>query len=122
MPLESIRGRKVLAVAGIGDPTAFQRQLEAAGATVRTAFFGDHHSYSEADVAAMASTAGADELIVCTLKDYVKLARHWPRVSPSLWYVSQRVAPESGESAITSALDSVLRARHSDLYRPASPV
>jgi tetraacyldisaccharide 4'-kinase len=122
MPLESIRGRKLLAVAGIGDPTAFRRQLEAAGATLRTAFFGDHHRYSRADVAAMASTARADELIVCTLKDYVKLARHWPRASPSLWYVSQRVAPESGESAITSALDSVLRARHSDLYRPASPV
>lgn len=122
MPLESIRGRKLLAVAGIGDPTAFRRQLEAAGATVRTAFFGDHHRYSQADVAAMASTVRADELIVCTLKDYVKLARNWPRVSPSLWYVSQRVAPESAENAITSALDSVLRARHSDLYRPASPV
>ncbi|MGI8843498.1 MAG: tetraacyldisaccharide 4'-kinase, partial [Gemmatimonadaceae bacterium] len=122
MPLESIRGRKLLAVAGIGDPTSFRRQLEAAGATVRTAFFGDHHRYSPADVAMMASTARADELTVCTLKDYVKLARHWPRVSPFLWYVSQRVAPESGESAITSALDSVLRARHSDLYRPASPV
>lgn len=122
MPLESIRGRKLLAVAGIGDPTSFRRQLEAAGATVRTAFFGDHHRYSPADVAMMASTARADELTVCTLKDYVKLERHWPRASPFLWYVSQRVAPESGESAITSALDSVLRARHSDLYRPASPV
>ncbi len=122
MPLESIRGRKLLAVAGIGDPTAFRRQLEGGGATVHTAFFGDHHRYSQADIAAVASSSRADELVVCTLKDYVKLARHWPRASPPLWYVSQRVAPESGESAITSALDSVLRARNSDLYRPASPV
>lgn len=111
MTLDSIHGRRVLAIAGIGDPAAFRRQLEAVGATVRTAFFGDHHRYTPADVAAVASMARADELVVCTLKDYVKLAPHWPRVPPSLWYVSQRVAPESGESAITFALDSVLRAR-----------
>lgn len=109
--LEALDGRSVRAVAAIGDPRSFQRQLERAGAVVRPAFFADHHRFSPKDVRRLATELRPDEWPVCTLKDYVKLAPLWPRQATSLWYVSQRVAPEAGEVDITAALDSVLRAR-----------
>lgn len=109
--LEALDGRNVRAVAAIGDPRAFQSQLERVGAVVRPAFFADHHRFSSEDARRLASELRPDEWPVCTLKDYVKLAALWPRQASSLWYVSQRVAPEAGEAAITAALDSVLRAR-----------
>jgi tetraacyldisaccharide 4'-kinase len=110
-PLGALEGRRVLAVAALGDPSAFGRQLEDAGAIVRTAFYPDHHRCSLEDARALSAGLEQDEWAVCTLKDHVKLAPLWPRATSSLWYVSQRVVPEFGESAIDEALDSVLRAR-----------
>jgi tetraacyldisaccharide 4'-kinase len=45
MPLASLRGRAVHAVAGIGDPARFFRQLRAAGLAVTEHPFPDHHLY-----------------------------------------------------------------------------
>ena len=111
LPISSLDGRRLLAIAAVGDPGSFTRQLTQAGATVRMASFGDHHRFSASEVRALASGLAPDELPVCTLKDYVKLAEMWPRAASALWYVSQRVAPESGQSAIDEALEMVLRAR-----------
>jgi tetraacyldisaccharide 4'-kinase len=111
VPVSVLEGRRVLAIAAIGDSEAFSRQLEAAGAMVRTAFFSDHHRFTADDARRLASGIVEGEWPVCTLKDYVKLAPLWPAAASAFWYVSQRVAPESGESAIEQALDSVLRAR-----------
>jgi tetraacyldisaccharide 4'-kinase len=113
IPAEDLLGRRVLAVSAIGDPQAFRRQLEARGAVVRTAEFSDHHRFTTAEADRLAHDAAADEIVVCTLKDYVKLAPSWPRAAKTLWYVSQRVVPESGMSAIDDALDTVLTARNS---------
>ena len=110
-PLAELDGTRVLAIAAVGDPLPFRRQLEALGAIVRTAFFPDHHRFSMNDARRLASGATRGERAICTLKDYVKLAPLWPRAVSSLWYVSQRVVPEFGEAAIDHALDSVLRAR-----------
>lgn len=109
--LAELDGRRVLAIAAVGDPLPFRRQLEAMGAIVLTAFFPDHHRFTAHDVRLLSGEATADVRAVCTLKDYVKLAPLWPRAASPLWYVSQRVVPEFGEAAIDSALDSVLRAR-----------
>ncbi|HTL28146.1 MAG TPA: tetraacyldisaccharide 4'-kinase [Tepidisphaeraceae bacterium] len=71
----SIRGKKVFAFCGIGNPSVFFRQLAQSGAEVvdrRT--FADHHPYSAADIAALqnaAGSAGAD-LLVTTQKDLVR--------------------------------------------------
>jgi tetraacyldisaccharide 4'-kinase len=111
IPLQTIAGRRVLAISAVGDPGSFERQLESAGARVRAARFPDHHRFTAGDAVTLADGLAPDELPVCTLKDHVKLAPLWPRAAPALWYVSQRVAPESGESAIDRALDAVLRAR-----------
>jgi tetraacyldisaccharide 4'-kinase len=111
MPLEALAGARALAIVGVGDPSPFLRQLAATGATVRAAVFPDHHAYTQTEVARLASMIAAGELTVCTLKDAVKLAPHWPREAPTLWYVSQSVIVEEGRDTLDALLSRVLAAR-----------
>lgn len=110
MPLGHLRGREVLAVAAIGEPDAFRRQLEAAGARVRLATFRDHHAFTAADVAELAAGVPRSGLAVCTLKDAVKLDALWPGSSP-LWYVSQQLVVDEGAEHLDQLLERVLDAR-----------
>jgi tetraacyldisaccharide 4'-kinase len=111
MPLEALANARALAIVGIGDPSAFLRQLAATEATVRAAVFPDHHEYTHAEAARLASMMAAGEIAVCTLKDAVKLAPHWPREAPPLWYVSQSVVVEEEGDALDALLTRVLAAR-----------
>jgi tetraacyldisaccharide 4'-kinase len=111
MPLEALAGARTLAIVAIGDPSAFLRQLAATGATVRAAVFPDHHSYTHAEVARLVAAMAAGEIAVCTLKDAVKLAAHWPREAPPLWYVSQGVVVEDGHDALDAVVARVLAVR-----------
>jgi tetraacyldisaccharide 4'-kinase len=111
MPLEALAGARTLAIVGIGDPSAFLRQLAATDATVRAAVFPDHHAFTHAEVARLASMMAAGEIAVSTLKDAVKLAPHWPREAPPLWYVSQSVMVEEGRDALDALLARVLALR-----------
>jgi tetraacyldisaccharide-1-P 4'-kinase len=73
-PLAWLRGRRVVAVAGIAGPQRFVAALEALGASVVTLHaFPDHHPYDERDVARLLTSAGTDALVT-TEKDLVKLA------------------------------------------------
>jgi tetraacyldisaccharide 4'-kinase len=76
LPLDALRGRRVAAFCGIGNPAALRLALEGLGAElVDFRPYPDHHAYSADDAAALASratTARAD-LIVTTLKDLVKV-------------------------------------------------
>ncbi|HTR78587.1 MAG TPA: tetraacyldisaccharide 4'-kinase, partial [Gemmatimonadaceae bacterium] len=112
LPIGAIAGRRVHLVAAIGDPRALARQLEAAGAIVQADFFRDHHPFSDSELTAIRRRIASDSLVVCTLKDAVKMGNRWPREAPPLWYVSQRVIVERGGSAIEHGLDDLLRARH----------
>jgi len=109
--LAALRGQSVLAIAGIGAPRAFARQLEEAGAAVELVSFPDHHAFTASDVSAVLRRAPHNTIVVCTLKDAVKLERLWPRASTPLWYVSQRIALEAGQFAYESAILQVLAAR-----------
>jgi len=74
----ALKGERVLAVSGIGNPESFRRLLGAAGAiVVDHCVFEDHHAYSEDDLGRIrrsAEKAGVDR-IVTTEKDAVKLAQ-----------------------------------------------
>ncbi|WEX08421.1 tetraacyldisaccharide 4'-kinase [Chelativorans sp. AA-79] len=74
-----MRGKRVLAFAGIGNPQKFYATLQEAGAeVVATRSFPDHHPFSEEEVGELASRASADGLtMVTTEKDLVRL-RHAP--------------------------------------------
>lgn len=112
MPLQAISGRRLHAIAAIGNPTAFVRQLELAGASsVATSIFPDHYDFSVNDITRLALETGNVDLVVCTLKDAVKLAPHWPPEAPRLWYVSQTVNVEQGADTLDLLLGGLLDAR-----------
>jgi tetraacyldisaccharide 4'-kinase len=72
-----VTNRKVFAFCGIGNPAAFDRQLDASGFTrVGSHWFGDHHAYTVGDLTMLrdkARQSGAG-LLVTTEKDWVKLS------------------------------------------------
>jgi tetraacyldisaccharide 4'-kinase len=76
LPLEHIRGRRVLSFCGIGNPAAFERQILQAGANVVAAHrFGDHHPYTADDLNMLDALARQKnaEMMLTTGKDWVKL-------------------------------------------------
>jgi tetraacyldisaccharide 4'-kinase len=112
-PLRAIARTSVFAIAAIADPHAFVRQLIGVGAHVEAALFADHHAFTPAEVLRLAVAATGRDAVVCTLKDAVKLAPHWPRQAPPLWYVSQHVVIERGADALDARLEALLAARPS---------
>jgi tetraacyldisaccharide 4'-kinase len=72
----ALRGRRVLAFAGIGDPQKFFATLAEAGIGVaERASFPDHHRYTGSDARALLARADADNLMLLTTeKDFVRLS------------------------------------------------
>ena len=108
--LDSLRGTPVLAIAAIGEPSSFVRQLEALGARTTLRAFRDHHDFTDAEIRHLSMLAPADGMTVCTLKDAVKLAGRWPGPS-RLWYLSQQLVVERGGDHMDVLLERVLDAR-----------
>ena len=75
---QALRGRKVVAFAGIGRPEKFFETLRQIGAhVVETHSFADHHPYGVAEIAALAEQAQAAQAqLVTTAKDFVRLPEH----------------------------------------------
>lgn len=103
-PIEILKGRKVLAISAIGDPSAFNHQLSLLGAEVTPVAFADHHPFSAEDVGLIADRSNDYDIIVCTLKDAVKLQGFWPAGGRSLWYVSQSLDVEKGAANLDNLL------------------
>ena len=62
-------GKKLHALAGIGDPRRFFRTLEGLGLTFEAHPFADHHAYTAEDLA-----FAKDSILLMTEKDAVKCA------------------------------------------------
>lgn len=107
-------GRRILAVCGIGDPVAFNEQLVALGLNATTLVFADHQAYDERLVARIAARAAGFDVVLCTLKDAVKLGPKWSGSAVPLWYLSQSVVPRDGAGALDALVQSVLDARRND--------
>ncbi|HZR86979.1 MAG TPA: tetraacyldisaccharide 4'-kinase [Bradyrhizobium sp.] len=71
-----LKGKRVLAFAGIGDPGRFFRTLQASGIeVVQHKEFADHHRFSAEEIAALVADAKREGLIpVTTEKDLVRLS------------------------------------------------
>jgi tetraacyldisaccharide 4'-kinase len=93
-PLKAFAGRKVHAVAGIGDPPRFFRHLEQAGVEVVPHPFPDHHPFTPEDIDE-ATASHPDLPVLLTEKDAVKL-RSAPR--PNWWVlpVTAKLEPAFG--------------------------
>jgi len=98
---EALRGKRVLAFAGIGRPEKFFDSLHACGAVVEATYsFPDHHRYKAAELAALRREAEARRLqAVTTEKDFVRIGgaqgrEAWPDVM--VLPVQLRIENEAG--------------------------
>lgn len=108
-PLESLRGKRLLAFCGIGNPDSFFSSLTDVGASVvATRTFPDHHWYFETDVAELAEWTArhSADAVVVTQKDLVKLRRTHLGQLP-LYALRIEAAVESGHEDWHAALDSI---------------
>ena len=112
--LDAMREQRVLAIAGIGDPDAFFKQLTPCVRELKQVPYRDHYAFSGEDAQYVADCAAGFDTVVCTLKDAVKLGPIWPRQAPDLWYVSQRLEVEKGEAEIERILARLLDLRPSN--------
>jgi tetraacyldisaccharide 4'-kinase len=72
-----LRGKRVLAFAGIGDPARFFATLEASGIEVaRRHAFADHHPFAQGEIEGLVAEAARDGLTLATTeKDLARLRR-----------------------------------------------
>jgi tetraacyldisaccharide 4'-kinase len=72
-----LRGNRVLAFAGIGDPRRFFRTLRGSGVdVVAEQAFADHHPFSDREIETLAAAARRDGLtLVTTEKDFARLGK-----------------------------------------------
>jgi tetraacyldisaccharide 4'-kinase len=97
--LERFRGQPLHAVAGIGNPARFFRDLRDCGLSIIEHPFPDHHPFAAEDL------QFADELpVLMTEKDAVKCHRF---ANPRLWYMPVDAA--FGEAHERELLESVMR-------------
>ncbi len=73
--VEMLKGKRVLAFSGIGDPARFIRTLRAAGIdVVADRAFSDHHRFTDAEMASLRAQASREGLtLVTTQKDLARL-------------------------------------------------
>ncbi len=109
--LEGLRGKKVFACCGLGNPASFLRTVEACGCQLlgsRT--FNDHHTYTDRDLADLherARSFGA-ELLLTSQKDWTKIARlPLPQNPPLLAYLAVELRFTAGGESLTALIDRV---------------
>lgn len=107
----ALRGRRLLAFAGIARPEGFRRTADRLGVSLAGLVeFPDHHWYSDGDVAALArqaESAGAEGLVT-TEKDYVRLSAVALRTLP-IWVLSVRLEITEGYARWREAFEEALR-------------
>ncbi|MEL6109013.1 MAG: tetraacyldisaccharide 4'-kinase [Planctomycetota bacterium] len=78
-PIDSLAGTRVVAFCGIGNPDAFRRTIETAGATLLDIkALPDHAEYDRARVDSLTEwvrNSNGPSLVLCTHKDLVKVRR-----------------------------------------------
>ncbi|HEU4569216.1 MAG TPA: tetraacyldisaccharide 4'-kinase [Gemmatimonadales bacterium] len=107
-PAETLRARRVVAAAAIGDPDSFVGQLKAAGAAVQVATWNDHHEYTPEDLAWLAKASRKADHLVITEKDAVKLRDRWPAGVPEPLVAQLDLRWEMGGEDLAAALDRVV--------------
>jgi tetraacyldisaccharide 4'-kinase len=107
----ALRGRKVYAFCGIGNPESFISTLKSLGGeVVGRRIFSDHADYRESQVAELSTSArqaGADWLVT-TEKDWVKL-RHLSnrQTLPSLRWLEMELEIVRGGDSLRTLIDGI---------------
>jgi tetraacyldisaccharide 4'-kinase len=109
--VEQLRGKRVLAFAGIGDPLRFFNTLRASEIDVAAQrAFADHHPYTQAEIESLTAEAKREELtLVTTEKDLARLKDRSQQIVPF------RVTLEFDEPALLQKFvaDRLFKARES---------
>jgi tetraacyldisaccharide 4'-kinase len=104
----ALSGKRVIAAAGIADPSSFAVQVRASGARVQLLAYQDHHEYPDADVERLVRAARDEaDYVVVTEKDAVKLRHRWPADAPEPLVAVLTVTWETNGDLLTAALDRV---------------
>lgn len=115
-PLDFLRGQRIAAFAGIGNPAGFRHTLAQCGAeVVGWREFPDHFGYPEKAQCELQSWIANQsvDIAVCTRKDLVKLSNSLLRVAKPLFAISVEAICIRGEAQILQRLDAITqRARH----------
>ena len=111
--MKKLKGKRVFAFCGIGNPEAFLETIKGLGATVAgSKIYDDHYHYIDKDISDIYGEARGvkAELILTTQKDFSKLPeekRHAGGGIP-LGYVAIELKMVSGEDAITRLIKEAL--------------
>jgi tetraacyldisaccharide 4'-kinase len=119
-PLEALRGRAVVAFAGIGNPAAFRGTLSSLAAdVVEFVPFPDHHAYTVHDFERLATraTRHGDALLVTTLKDLVKVPLSTAAIVP-VAAVEIAIEPLAGGEEVAALIDAAAATPPSRGQRP----
>jgi tetraacyldisaccharide 4'-kinase len=113
-PMELLRGKKVAAFCGIGNPAGFRHTLDGCGCEIAGwREFPDHHNYARDDVQSLGAWASelrssaAVEAVVCTHKDLVKIQSASIGELP-LWAVAIGIELLAGCDTLEQSLAGVL--------------
>lgn len=94
-PLDELRGREVLVVSALGDPSSFEESVSAIGASVAgRKRYPDHHRYTRAEAA---EVLGQQRWVVTTAKDIVKLRPHLDAGAAPLRVLCAAAQPAGGD-------------------------
>lgn len=108
----SIRGRKVFAFCGIGNPQSFFHTITNQGSIlVGSRAFADHHRYTAGDIQQVREWAVRQqaELLLTTQKDWTKVARLVvSRGPPTLACLTVELRLTAGAAELTALIDRVL--------------
>jgi tetraacyldisaccharide 4'-kinase len=109
MTIESLQGRPLLAMAGIGHPQRFFQTVEAMGLTCETKVFADHHAYTPEDFIELTG-----KTILMTEKDAVK-CRHLGLIDAWFLPVSAELTPVGHLQTLTDCVISLLKQRKGNM-------
>ncbi|MEN6338094.1 MAG: tetraacyldisaccharide 4'-kinase [Phycisphaerales bacterium] len=115
VPLDQMKGKRVFAFCGIGNPQAFFRTSSRLGAlVVGSAAFDDHYRYTPEDLKAVQDQARSLQaaLVLTTQKDWTKIVQAGlPQQGPPLAYLAIDLQITAGEESLTTLIDRILGGR-----------
>ncbi|MEJ2703124.1 MAG: tetraacyldisaccharide 4'-kinase [Sedimentisphaerales bacterium] len=113
--MEELRGKRVFAFCGIGNPEAFLDTVRSPGCElVGSEFYSDHYHYTNDSLANVCSQAKrlAADLILTTQKDWTKVSRLATATrSPPLAYLVVEMRFLTGEDQLTALIEDALQGR-----------